>query len=737
MISILACSWPLLPSFVPLHLSPFVISILACSWLLLPSFGPSWSPFWPALGCSCLHLSPFVCLPAWSPFWPALGRSCLHLSPFICPRSWSPLWPALGCSCLHLSPFLCFHAWSRFWAALGCSCLHASPFMISILACSWLVLPSFVSLCDFHSGLLLAAPAFICLPSLVSLHDLWPALGCPCRPVGCRCCLASLHLSPFMISILGCSWLPLPPCLPSFVSLRDLHSGLLLAAPAFICLPSLAPAFICPSLFVSLRDLHSGLLLAALAFICLPSFVSLRDLHSGLLLADLAFICLPPFVPLRLGWCKYHWDQADCGISFKHYPAPASGSWFTRQHQARSNPLAETLVKFLKEWSYVLRQAELVWRWGWLMMEYFALSMPMYRHFSEDPHPTAWENFGSAMPAMQADSPATRHTFPGTDLWGVCILEGWMGLVSGASMNFWVRSLIGPNRPMWTKLGLRVCRQKGVCKNVTGEATACLPLCNCRLRKRELSRCSSLLNPGTAIRVCTYALLKPLLLGVHIDKFVPAAQGAADHHTWPIDIPGTVELPFWNSDTGIAIHVREYKPLALILHCGQDGAEHFQAGLYTTSGWYLTDNGRVAVPSEALLEERNQDIVFVWMIRADVTVKPILAQPEWGKDLLVHRVKQMIDQNDAKSILRDSRLLRFLQTSCGACGCSGSSRVQAVTAPEGLAKRSMCTHSSSNSLVKQVCMPQYVCQSLTNTCNWYDFCFPSLAARVGGVPRHP
>ena len=25
----------------------------------------------------------------------------------------------------------------------------------------------------------------------------------------------SLHLSPFMISILGCPWLPLPPCLPS------------------------------------------------------------------------------------------------------------------------------------------------------------------------------------------------------------------------------------------------------------------------------------------------------------------------------------------------------------------------------------------------------------------------------------------------------------------------------------------------------------------------------------------
>ena len=68
-------------SFVSLHLSPFVISILACSWPLLPSFVSlhlsPWSPSWPALGCPCLHVSPFICLPAWSPFWPALGCACL------------------------------------------------------------------------------------------------------------------------------------------------------------------------------------------------------------------------------------------------------------------------------------------------------------------------------------------------------------------------------------------------------------------------------------------------------------------------------------------------------------------------------------------------------------------------------------------------------------------------------------------------------------------------------------
>ena len=93
---------------------------------------------------------------------------------------------------------------------------------------------------------------------------------------------------------LGC-WspksLPLPPGLPSFVSLCDLHSGLLLAAPAFMCLPS----------FVSLHDLHSGLLLAAPAFICpLPSFVSLHLSPCMISILACSWLLLPSFVALHL-----------------------------------------------------------------------------------------------------------------------------------------------------------------------------------------------------------------------------------------------------------------------------------------------------------------------------------------------------------------------------------------------------------------------------------------------------
>ena len=92
-----------------------------------------------------------------------------------------------------------------------------------------------------------------CLPSFVSLHDL------PSRN-RCRCHLVYLHLSPCVISILACSWLPLPPC-PCMISILACRLvclvSLLLAAAAALsmisivgcswlppCLPTLSPFMI-------------------------------------------------------------------------------------------------------------------------------------------------------------------------------------------------------------------------------------------------------------------------------------------------------------------------------------------------------------------------------------------------------------------------------------------------------------------------------------------------------------
>ena len=299
----------LIPTMVamPLHDLHSVL-LLAASATASPSFVSLHDLHSGLLLAAVAALSPFIFLPVWSPFWAAALHD-LHsglllaapatLPPFICPPAWSPFWPALRCPCHPAS-------------------LHLSPCMISILGCSWL---SFVSLHDLDSGLLLAAAAalspFICLPAW---SPFWAALGCGCR-------LVSLHLFPCMISILGCSWLPLPPCLPSFVScmisilacswlplppclpsfvpLHDLHSGLLSAAPAtlppFICLPAWSPFW--AALGFHLSPCMISILGCSWLPLppCLPSFVSLRDLHSGLLLAAVAalspFICFPAWSP--------------------------------------------------------------------------------------------------------------------------------------------------------------------------------------------------------------------------------------------------------------------------------------------------------------------------------------------------------------------------------------------------------------------------------------------------------
>ena len=154
-------------------------------------------------------------------------------------------------------------------------------------------LPSFVSLRDLHSCLLLAAAAALLPPPL----------------------------SPCMMSILACSWLPLPPCPPSFVSLHDLHSGLLLAATAalspFICFPAWSPfwpALGCRCRLVSLHDLHSGLLLAATA--ALSPFICFVTLHSLSFVSQYWFLCPPPpaspFIAFHL--CRGFFGNAIWGL---------------------------------------------------------------------------------------------------------------------------------------------------------------------------------------------------------------------------------------------------------------------------------------------------------------------------------------------------------------------------------------------------------------------------------------
>ena len=123
---------------------------------------------------------------------------------------------------------------SKYWKILLYVLVVVAPSGL-LLAAAAALSPKLGSL-HLHSGLLLAAAAALC-PKLVSLHNLfWAALGCrlvshvtryvslrdfpsglllAAAAVSQAACLPSL--SAFMISLLGCSWLPLPPCLPTFL----------------------------------------------------------------------------------------------------------------------------------------------------------------------------------------------------------------------------------------------------------------------------------------------------------------------------------------------------------------------------------------------------------------------------------------------------------------------------------------------------------------------------------------
>ena len=170
-----------------------------------------------------------------------------------------------------------------------------------ILGCSWLLVPP--CLPSFSPFMISFLGCFwLPSPKLVSLHD--SLLGCswlplpPCLPSLSPFMIslwAALGWSPFMILLLGCSWLQLPPC-PFMISL--LGCSWLPLPP---CVPSLCPFMISlPGCSGCLPSCLSGLLLAAAAALS-PKLVSLHDFCSGLLWLPLPH-CLPSLSPFMLVW---------------------------------------------------------------------------------------------------------------------------------------------------------------------------------------------------------------------------------------------------------------------------------------------------------------------------------------------------------------------------------------------------------------------------------------------------
>ena len=156
-----------------------------------------------------------ACLPSWFLFWAALSPKLVSLHDVAS----GLLLAAAAALSLHLhsglllaaAAALCpklvsLYIYNLFWATLGCRLVsHVTRY---------------VSLRDFPSGLLLATAAVsqaACLPSSC-LHDFPPGLLLaaaaalsPHLPSG----LLLVAAPAYMITPGGCSWLPLPPWLPS------------------------------------------------------------------------------------------------------------------------------------------------------------------------------------------------------------------------------------------------------------------------------------------------------------------------------------------------------------------------------------------------------------------------------------------------------------------------------------------------------------------------------------------
>ena len=158
------------------------------------------------------------------------------------------------------------------------------------------------------------------------------------------------------------------------------------------------------------------------------------------------------------------------------------------------------------------------------------------------------------------------------------------------------------------------------------------------------------------------------MIGVHIDRYAPLPTGDTRKMNWRLELPDHVPLPFWNDRTTLHLHHVEYRPVAVVLHAGDDGAGHLRAGLKGPDVWYLTDDRRVASTADPQLENHLSDIVFVWMIRADCSSLTAPVQARWGKDDLVHQIALHFHQQTTSHILQNDRMMTFLRTCCGSCG---------------------------------------------------------------------
>ena len=158
------------------------------------------------------------------------------------------------------------------------------------------------------------------------------------------------------------------------------------------------------------------------------------------------------------------------------------------------------------------------------------------------------------------------------------------------------------------------------------------------------------------------------LMGLHFDRLTRNSQGEVCRADWIIHLESFVTLPFWMNDHTMLPYRHEYIPVAALLHQGGTQSGHLQAALWTSEGWFITDDGKVAQPEPRGLQPYLQDICYVWLAKHGVFNLARIAEPLYGKDDWVLKVAWYLHHELYAALKQDQTVLHIMRSSCADCG---------------------------------------------------------------------
>ena len=158
------------------------------------------------------------------------------------------------------------------------------------------------------------------------------------------------------------------------------------------------------------------------------------------------------------------------------------------------------------------------------------------------------------------------------------------------------------------------------------------------------------------------------LIGLHLDRLTRTHQGEVCRAEWTVHLDNQVILPFWAADHNMLPCWDDYVPVAVVFHSGSMHSGHLQSALRTPQGWFLTDDGRIALHDPLDLQGILKDICYIWLVRDEVWQLAPIEEPLYGKDEWILRAMWYIHHGMYRKLKQDATLLHIMRSSCADCG---------------------------------------------------------------------